>query len=77
MFDVRQTTLDATGKVLEDRDLFLAFGSRDEAAVFMQQYIGAAFQNGRGGYLPEGDCWWGCDESADTQLHRYRIVTYA
>jgi hypothetical protein len=73
MVQVYKTTTDPAGAIIGEGPLPMDFANRGEAVMFMQQYIALVFQHGRAGYQPAEACWWGCDETAELRLHRYRI----
>ena len=73
MVQIHDTTFDFQGGMIARGILPMRFDDRADADAFLQRYLARVFAGGTSGYQAEDDSWWGCDDTAHVELHRYTI----
>jgi len=73
MFRISKAVFDSAGLMVAQGSLPVGFDSRADATDFMERYLALVFAGGKSGYQRDDQSWWGCDDTAELELHRYRI----
>ena len=73
MVRISKAVFDAAGTIVARGALPLNFDTTADATDFMERYLALVFAGGKSGYQRDDESWWGCDDTLDLELHRYRI----